>query len=155
MPGTLKGVGQYVVKGVHGNISYSGAVSIDSTKSKTMGADRRDEFTVHEQRDGLSSVFAVIADEPVQRLTIRFVPLSPSTSGSLALAKTNCELPARLSVVTLAGFGNNNLDGTWYYQGGSISMSPDSIVEATMELARYGTDPATNSLTGAPNNFDA
>lgn len=151
----LKGVGQYVVKGVHGNISYTGAVSIDSTKSKTMGVDRRDEFSVHEQRDGLSSVFAIVADEPIYRLTVRFVPLSPTTSGSLALAKTNCELPSRLSVVTLAGFGNNNLDGTWYYQGGSISMSPDSIVEATMELSRYGTDPAANSLSGAPVDFSA
>lgn len=158
----LIGIGRYVVKGIHGKfddttgfVSAYGAVTVTSSNSKVMGVGRRDEFPIAEHRDGTSSVFAVTADEPIFRLSIRWTPMSPSSSGSLALARTNMVLPDPLDIVTLAGFGNNQIDGAWYYTGGgSIDLSSDGLVEASMELSRYGGTGATSAtITEAASAF--
>jgi hypothetical protein len=148
----ILGVGKFVVKGVQGNVAYTGVVSVSmsSDNTKLMGASLRNEFGVTEHRDGVSNVFSVTADEPIHRLSIRFVPTATTATPTLANAKANVVLPERLATVTLAGFGNTNIDGAWFYVGGSIDYSPDSPVELSMELTRYGTDPTANAITTNP-----
>lgn len=149
----IQGVGRFVVKGVQGNLTYTGAVTVAAGSNKMVGASFRDEFNVTEHRDGTSGVFAVTADDPVFRLSVRFIPTADAGTNTLVNSQTNITLPTRLSVVALAGFGRANINGNWYYQGGSIDHSPDSPVELSMDLARYGTDPESPTITGNPLAF--
>lgn len=147
-----KGIGRYLVKGVHGTMAFTGAVAIGDTNSKLMSASLQDDFSATPHRDGKSEVFAVTADQPIQSLSIRWVPIAP-VGGTLANAKANFTLPPRLGVVTLTGFGNNRFDGTWHYVGGGGELSSD-VGEVSMNLQRYGSDPEANSIGTAPVDFD-
>jgi len=137
------GIGRFVVRGVTGSFDTTtgfvvGAVTITSANTKMISASYRDDFSATEHRDGTGSVFAVTFSEPVKRLSIRWTPMSPAASGTLALAKTNMVLPDPGDAVTLAGFGNTNFDGAWVYTGGGdVSLSSDATVEVAMELSRY------------------
>lgn len=154
MAGEIKGVGRFVVKGVHGDVTYTGAVQVLPTSNKMVDASYRPEFNVSEHRDGKSSVFAATADEPVHRCSIRFHPIAPLLDNSLAGAKSTITLPDRLGVVTLANMGRANFNGDWYFHGGSIQHSTDGLVELSMELARYGPDAEAGfTITGAPANY--
>lgn len=154
MAGEIKGVGRFVVKGVHGDVTYTGAVAVLATSNKLVDASYEPDFNVSEHRDGKGSVFAVTADEPVHRMTIQFHPIAPVADNSLAGAKSTVTLPDRLGVVTLANMSRANMNGDWYFVGGGINKSTDQIVSANMRLSRFGPDAEANfTITGAPANF--
>ena len=74
------------------------------------------------------------------------IPLDSSVSSTLAQAKTNIKLPGRLEKVTLASFGNGNVDGDWHYAGGEISINADQVAEISMDLVRDSEPPATSAI---------
>ena len=154
MAGEIKGVGRFVVKGVHGDATFTGAVQVLPTSNKLVSAGYRPDFAVSEHRDGKGSVFAATADEPVHRLSIRMHPIAPLLDNTLAGAKSQVTLPDRLGVVTLANMPRGNMNGDWYFVGGSIDLSTDGLVELSMELSRFGTDAEAGfTITGAPANY--
>lgn len=150
----IRGVGRFVIAGVHGTVTFTGAVAVAATSNKMDSVNLRPEFSVVEHRDGKSAVFAATADEPVHRLTIRFTPISDVAANTLVTAKANITLPDRLAIVTLAGFARSNINGDWYFAGGGIDHEKGTPVGATMELIRFGPDPENPSITSAPADFE-
>lgn len=137
---TLVGAGLFVVKGVHGALSFvGGAVTIDTTKSKINSAGYSQTHDVAIFRDGLGAAKTAVAGQETETISIDFTVHSETSSGSLALAKSNPRLPDVLSVVALSGFGNtDHMDGNWHYLGdGSIDYS-DNFVTLRMTLGRFG-----------------
>lgn len=145
---TLNGVGLFVVKGIHGNVAFTGAVSIDSTKSKVTGVDLSNDFSLDEFRDGLGNTLTAIAGESQDSINVDFVIHSASGS-TLAQAKANITLPDPLGKVTLASFGNSRFDGDWNYVGGGSISKSESIATLKMTLKRWPSitadDPDTFS----------
>ncbi len=148
---TLTGAGLFVVRGVHGNIStYTGAVTIDSTKSKINSVGYSQTHDVAIFRNGLGAAITAVAGEETETLAVDFTIHAPS-GGSLADAKSNVTLPNVLSVVALTAFGNTDIDGNWHYLGdGSVDYS-DGFVTLRMTLGRF----AGAVLTPAARDFNA
>lgn len=148
---TQRGVGKFVVRGVQGTLQILGAVTLATADNKPVSVSVQDRFDIAEARDGKGALFAASAGEITRRCSVRFIPLDSSVSSTLAQAKTNMKLPERLGKVTLASFGNANVDGDWHYAGGEISINADQVAEISMDLVRYGT----TGYIGDPADFDA
>lgn len=143
---TQRGIGKYFVNGVHGTVAIAGAVTLASTDNKPQSVELDRQFDVNQVRDGKGAFVAAVAGETTDTLKVRMIPIDGSVSSALSVAKTNIKLPERLGKVTLAGFGNANIDGDWHFSGGSISIQQGQPVEINMDLIRpnsaYQTDPA-------------
>lgn len=149
---TQRGVGKFVVRGVQGTLQIvTGAVTLATADNKLTSVSVQDRFDVTEVRDGKGALFAAAAGEITRRCSIRMIPLDSSVSSTLAQAKTNIKLPGRLEKVTLASFGNTNVDGDWHYAGGEVSINADQVAEISMDLVRFGT----TGYIGDPADFDA
>lgn len=146
---TLNGVGLFVVKGIHGNVAFTGAVAIDSTKSKVSGVDLSHDFSLDEFRDGLGNTVSAIAGESQDSISVDFV-IHAASGGTLADSKTNITLPAPLGKVTLASFGNARFDGDWNYVGGGSISKSESIATLKMTLKRW-----PNITAAAPAPYSA
>ena len=149
---TQRGVGKFVVRGVHGTLQIvNGAVTLAAADSKLQSVSMQNRFDIAEVRDGKGALFAAVAGEITDRCSIRMIPFDSSVSSTLATAKTNVKLPERLAKVTLASFGITKVDGDWHFAGGEIGLNTDQVVEISMDLVRFG---ATGYI-GDPADFDA
>lgn len=143
---SIIGIGRYVVKGVHGTIAYTGQLS---TSNKVTDVTYSEQFNVQEHRDGLSSVFAVTADEPYKEINVTFTPIAPTGTATLAGAKAGVVLPTPLSVITIAGHPGSIADGDYTYISGSIRLSTDNTAVIDMTIRKYAATTST-----APNDFN-
>lgn len=146
----FKGVGRAFAKGVPFTFVWTGhSVTVAADDNRPMSIDYTHDVNTTVHRDGLSAVFAVSSDEPEHVITIRTVPVAPSTTNTIAGAKTTHTLPDILTNVTLANSPRAGFDGSWLYRGGgSISYTPDGAPEMSMTLYRYGNDvESPQSLT--------
>ena len=143
---TQRGVGKFFVNGVHGTVAIAGAVTLAAADNKAQSVELDRQFDVAQIRDGKGAFVGAVAGEVTDTLKVRMIPIDSSVSSTLTQAKTNIKLPARLAKVTLAGFGNANIDGDWHFVGGSISIQQGQPAEINMDLIRpnsaYQTDPA-------------
>ena len=142
---TQRGVGKFFVAGVQGTVAISGAVTLAAADNKPQSVEVDRQFDVAQVRDGKGAFVAAVASEITDTLKVRMIVIDSSVSSTLAQAKTNLKLPERMGKVTLAGFGNANVDGDWHFTGGSISLQQGQPAEINMDLIRpngtYQTDP--------------
>lgn len=137
--------GTAAVHTVPGTLAFTGLVT---TQNRMVGASVQDEFAVAELRDGNNNVIGAFASGRVRRATFDIVPYD--SNGVLATAKSNVKLPDPLAVVTIAGFGVDELDGTWnYVGGGSIALSTDGYIRVTLPCAQYDTGNGTPAALAA------
>ena len=145
---SIIGIGRFVVKGVHGTISYTGLLS-SKDQSKVSDLSYTKQFNVSEHRDGLSSVFAVTADEPVEEISVTFTPIAANDAANLAGAKASVVLPSPLSVVSVAGFPGGIANADYTYISGNIRLSTDNTAVIDMVLRKY-----VAVTSAAPNDFN-
>ncbi len=143
---TQRGVGKFFVNGVHGTVAIAGAVTLAAADNKPQSVELDRQFDVAQIRDGKGAFVGAVAGEATDTIKVRMIPIDSSVSSTLSQAKTNIKLPERLGKVTLANFGNANIDGDWHFVGGSISIQQGQPVEINMDLIRpnsaYQTDPS-------------
>lgn len=131
----IVGIGRYVVRGVAGTIAYTGLLS---TNNKVSSLTYKESFGVTEHRDGMGSVYAVTAGEPVKEIQVTFTPIAKTAgSPSITDAQANVVVPTPLGVVTVAGFPGGITSGDYAYVDGDIRLSSDGTPEIQMSIRKY------------------
>jgi len=144
----ILGIGRYVVRGIAGTVTISALAS--TTDNKVTSVTYKKSFGVTEHRDGMGSVFAVTAGEPVEEIQVTLTPISPLTGQSLLKAQAAIAVPDPLGVVAIAGMPGA-LSGTvnYVYVDGDIRLSSDGTAEIQCTLRKY----VDTGVSGTPANF--
>jgi hypothetical protein len=141
--------GKAAVYGVTGTLAFAGAVVMSTAENKMLGADITDTFDIPELKDGVGNIIGLAAVNRRHEATFDIVPSDTDGSPTLADAKTAIKLPDPLAIVTIAGFGNTLIDGTWnYIGGGKITFSPDGYIKMSLPCRRVGDTPAALQTIG-------
>lgn len=143
----IVGIGRYVVRGVAGTISYTGLLSANN---KVSSVTYKKAFAVTEHRDGMGSVYAVTAGEPVEEIQVTFTPIAKSAgSPTIVDAQANVVVPPPLGVVAVLGFPGGITSGDYAYVDGDIRLSTDGTPEIQMTIRKY----ADSTVNVAPTAF--
>lgn len=130
----ILGIGRYVVRGIAGTISYTALIS---TSNKVSSLTYKKSFGVTEHRDGMGSVFAVTAGEPVEEIQVTLTPIAPVATATLVGAQASVVVPGPLDVVTIAGFPGGIASGDYTYVDGDIRLSSDGTPEIQATIRKY------------------
>jgi hypothetical protein len=130
----ILGIGRYVVRGIAGTISYTALIS---TSNKVTSLTYKKSFGVTEHRDGMGSVFAVTAGEPVEEIQVTLTPIAPVATATLAGAKASVVVPGPLDVIAVAGFPGGIADGNYTYVDGDIRLATDGSPEIQCTIRKY------------------
>jgi hypothetical protein len=131
----IVGIGRYVVRGIAGTVSITALVA--TTDNKVQSLTYKKSFGVTEHRDGMGSVWAVTAGEPVEEIQVTLTPVSISGTNSLANAKVSVAVPDPLGVVAIAGFPGAIASGDYTYVDGDIRLSSDGTAEIQCVIRKY------------------
>jgi hypothetical protein len=131
----IVGIGRYVVRGIAGTVSITALVA--TTDNKVQSLTYKKSFGVTEHRDGMGSVFAVTAGEPVEEIQVTLTPVSISGTNSLPNAKASVTVPDPLGVVAIAGFPGGITSGDYTYVDGDIRLSTDGTPEIQCVIRKY------------------
>lgn len=142
----ILGIGRYVVRGIAGTVSYTGLIS---TSNKVTSLSYKKSFGVTEHRDGMGSVFAVTAGEPVEEIQVTLTPIAPLATATLPGAKASVVVPDPLSAIAVAGFPGGIADGNYVYVDGDIRLSTDGTPEIQCTLRKY----VDAGVSGTVQNF--
>lgn len=130
-------IGTAVVFAMDGRtVAFSG---LATTQNEPTAANLRDGFDKVDIKG--ASGRAIARGGANRRQTITVDVLFKETTGTptRALADANVKVPAMFGLVTLAGFNNALLDGTWNYEEGTIAMSNSGECKASLTLSRMET----------------
>lgn len=116
-------LGRFTVWGTPGTVEWSGFATTDNALKS---ASITDNLSVADARDGEGYIFGSRVRRDTQTLTVKLIPHSGAT---LAAAKALLAYPGPGAVVTLAGFGDSLVDGTWNYIGGAQVSYPENPEE--------------------------
>lgn len=130
--------GRAIVFTASGTVAYTGVATVATTQNEVQNITLTDEFDLIETRNRAGQTVSQMAINVRQRLTVEITPHA-NTAGSQtqALAADAVELPAPLSLVTLASFEAAEFNGTWnYLGGGSIGISNTGAITVSLPLGR-------------------
>jgi len=131
----IVGIGRYVVRGIAGTVAYTALVAANN---KVNSLTYKKSFGVTEHRDGMGSVYAVTAGEPVEEIQVTLTPIAPSTgTPTIADAQSKVVVPDPLGVVTIAGFPGGIASGDYTYVDGDIRLSTDGTPEIQCVIRKY------------------
>lgn len=143
MPSKLVGTAvSYAMDGV--TCTFSG---IASTQNEPTAASLRDNFDKVDIKGKDGRTISRGATNRRHALTLDVVFKHDGSPATRAGANAQAKLPDPLAVVTLAGFGNTLLDGTWNYVEGTLSRSSEGAEKATITLERMeAADGSVSSM---------
>lgn len=142
----ILGIGRFVVRGIAGTVNYTAVIS---TSNKVQSLTYKKSFGVTEHRDGMGSVFAVTAGEPVEEIQVTMTPIAPAATATLAGAQGTVAVPGPLDPVTIASMPGGITNGVYVYVDGDIRLSTDGTPEIQCVLRKY----ADAGVSGTPANF--
>lgn len=116
-------LGRFTVWGTPGTIAFTGFATTDSALKS---ASVVDNLTVADARDGDGYIFGSRVRRDSQTLTVKLIPHSGT---SLATAQALLAYPGPGALVTMAGFNDSLIDGTWNYIGGAQVNYPENPEE--------------------------
>ena len=121
-----------------GTVAYVGVATIATTQNEVQNLSLTDEFDVVEARNRQGQTVTKMAINIRQRLTVEITPHADTAGANTqALADDAVELPAPLSLVTLASFEAPEFNGTWnYLGGGAIGLSNTGAITVSLPLGR-------------------
>ena len=121
-----------------GTVAYVGVATIATTQNEVQNLSLTDEFDVVETRNRQGQTVTKMAINIRQRLTVEITPHADTAGANTqALAGDAVELPAPLSLVTLASFEVAEFNGTWnYLGGGAIGLSNTGAITVSLPLGR-------------------
>lgn len=123
--------GKIAIFNIDGTIDMTGAGLLDPDESINRSASLTDPTNpVDLVKDGTILTRAYANNQ--RRVAVSFVPYDPDNPGNLATLKSKVKLPAKGSIVTLAGFASADFNGNWNYETGS--MDPQDGGYLTMSL---------------------
>jgi hypothetical protein len=138
-------LGRCIVWGIDGTMLHSGIVATSDNEPEAL--DYEETYKEHETilKDGEPGGLVLWFKR--ENLVVDYYPCEPAGAGSIANAKTNIELPAIGSKVTIAAMAGARInDTTWLYAGGGrIREESSNIVKMTLPLRQYGTDIAATA----------
>jgi hypothetical protein len=130
----ILGIGRYVVRGIAGTVNYTGLIT---TSNKVTSLTYKKSFGVTEHRDGMGSVFAVTAGEPVEEIQVTITPIAPLATATIDGAKASVVVPDPLSTVAVAGFPGGIASANYVYVDGDIRLSTDGTPEIQCTIRKY------------------
>lgn len=121
-----------------GTVAYVGVATIATTQNEVQNLSLTDEFDLVEVRNRQGQTMTQMAINLRQRLTVEITPHADTAGANTqALADDAVELPAPLSLVTLASFEAAEFNGTWnYLGGGAIGLSNTGAITMSLPLGR-------------------
>lgn len=134
-------IGTAIVFGTDGRtVAFSG---VATTQNELTGLQFRDAFDKVDVKGGSGRTIARGAANRRQTITIDVTFKSDAGSPTRALADAQTALPGMFGIVTLGGFNNALIDGTWNYEEGSFQDSNSADRKATLTLSRMETSGGT------------
>mgnify|MGYP000305302336 FL=1 len=143
----ILGIGRYVVRGIAGTVNYTALVAANN---KISALTYKKSFGVTEHRDGMGSVYAVTAGEPVEEIQVTLTPIAQTGATNITDAQSKVAVPGPLDPITIAGMpGSISNATTWVYVDGDIRLSTDGTPEIQCTLRKY----VDTVVSGTPANF--
>jgi hypothetical protein len=144
MPSIL--IGTAVVFAMDGRtVAFSG---VTTAQNEPTGLQFRDGFDKVDIRGRDGRTVSRGANNRRQTITVDVLFKSDSGSPTRALADAQTKVPVMFGIVTLAGFNNALIDGSWNYEEGTFSDSNASERKATLTLSRMeAADGSMASMT--------
>lgn len=127
-------IGTAVVFAMDGRtVAFSG---VATTQNELTGLQFRDTFDKADIKGANGRTIARGGTNRRQTITVDVLYKTEAGSPTRALADAVTALPAQFGIVTLGGFNNVLIDGTWNYEEGSFQDSNSTERKATLTLAR-------------------
>jgi hypothetical protein len=147
MPATIRG--KATIEGITGTVTYDAIVA--NGQLDPLSAEFSDQCDVQQRLDGNGLVRGFRKRNERKEVTVTCL-CSVSAGNARADALKAVAFPAKLSVVTLAGFEDGHsptaLNGAYIYQGGGGLSYGDDYVRMTLPLMKYDHETSAN-LTAA------
>lgn len=139
---TLSGTATaYCLDGV--TVAFTGVATTDN---ELQSLDLRDNLEISKAKNAAGQIFARGASGKEHILEVEVMIKDIAGSPTRLTAQGKIATPADLGLVTLAGFGNNIINGTWNYEGGTYRGSNGEFGRLRLTLSRSGAAPAALAL---------
>ena len=116
---------------------------VATTQNELTGLQFRDNFDKADIKGANGRTVTRGATNRRQTITIDILYKSDAGGPTRALADAVTALPAMFGIVTLGGFNNALIDGTWNYEEGTFQDSNTTERKATLTLSRQETSGGT------------
>lgn len=127
-------IGEAVVFAMDGiTVAFAGTAT---AHLEPTGANVRDTFDKVDIKGATGRTIARGGANRRHIVTVDVTVKDTGGSASRASARSNVKLPTPFALVTLAGFNNALMDGSWNYEEGSIVYSNLAEAKVTLTLAR-------------------
>lgn len=139
--------GKIAIFNIDGTIDMTGTGLLDADESINRSASLTDPTsTVDLVKDGVILSRAYANNQ--RRVTLTFVPYDPDNPGNLVTLKGKVKLPAKGSIVTLAGFASADFNGNWNFETGSLDPQDGGYMSMSITITQVLNGAGTwESLT--------